>query len=216
MKPFDKEKRVIELVTDFMHAIEKCVDKADKMLETYLEADIESARELAEEVEHAEDEADECVAKIRELLYSGAYLPSIREDIFRVVQSLDKVANSAEAAAMHFSNQRPQIPPHFRDAFREVGAASFACVEPLARAVRSYFSPKDKVDKARKLIRETSHAESAVDNLEQKLTDAIFASDLELALKQHLRRTLHKIVRVSDRAEDASDDLELTVLKSII
>jgi predicted phosphate transport protein (TIGR00153 family) len=216
MNVFGKEKRVVELIVQFSEVIGNCASLGGQMLDAYLSGEVGKAKKLAGQTEQAEDEADDLVGQIREVLYSGAYLPSIREDIFRVVQALDKVANACETVGMHFSDQRPGIPQPFVAPFREVGRASFESVKPLQQAVQSYFNPEEKTGQVRAKIRETSHAESAVDDMEQKLTDAVFSSDLDLASKQHIRRTLHKIVRVSDRAEDASDELELTVLKSII
>ncbi len=58
--------------------------------------------------------------------------------------------------------------------------------------------------------------ESDVDKSEWDLTKAIFISSLDYSHKIHLRHCLDTIVEVSDRAEDAADQLELTFLKKMV
>jgi uncharacterized protein Yka (UPF0111/DUF47 family) len=53
-----------------------------------------------------------------------------------------------------------------------------------------------------------------VDKVEWDLTREIFTSSLDWGHKVHLRLCLHTIVEISDRAEDAADQLELAVIKS--
>ena len=58
--------------------------------------------------------------------------------------------------------------------------------------------------------------ESRVDKLEWDLTKEIFNSELDFAHQSHLKLCLDSIVEVSDRAEDAGDQLELATLKSMV
>jgi uncharacterized protein Yka (UPF0111/DUF47 family) len=48
------------------------------------------------------------------------------------------------------------------------------------------------------------------------LTKEIFNSKLDFAHQNHLKLCLDTIVEVSDRAEDAGDQLELATLKSMV
>jgi uncharacterized protein Yka (UPF0111/DUF47 family) len=72
------------------------------------------------------------------------------------------------------------------------------------------------VEVSRQHAKDIGLIESKVDALEWDLTKAIFSSDMEFSLKIHLRLCLDGLVSVSDRAEDAADQLELVTLKSMI
>jgi len=69
----------------------------------------------------------------------------------------------------------------------------------------------------RERTKDVGMQESRVDKLEWDLTKEIFIStSLDFAHKHHLRNCLDAIVEVSDRAEDACDQLELATLKSMV
>jgi uncharacterized protein Yka (UPF0111/DUF47 family) len=55
-----------------------------------------------------------------------------------------------------------------------------------------------------------------VDKLKWDLTKVIFTSSEDFAHQHHLKECLNHIVEVSDRAEDAGDQLELATLKSMV
>ena len=55
---------------------------------------------------------------------------------------------------------------------------------------------------------------SDVDKIEWDLTRQIFTSSLDYGHKVHLRLCLDSIVEISDRGEDAADQLELATMKS--
>ncbi len=58
--------------------------------------------------------------------------------------------------------------------------------------------------------------ESEVDVLEARLTVEIFASGLEVGEKIHLAQMLRHVVKIADSAEDAADELEFAVLRSVV
>ena len=64
--------------------------------------------------------------------------------------------------------------------------------------------------------REIGLQASRVAKLEWDITKAILTSPMYLAHKMHLRLCLESIVEVSDRAEDAGDQLEPATLKSMV
>ena len=80
----------------------------------------------------------------------------------------------------------------------------------------NYFGEAGKIDGIREKSKQVGIAESNVDKLEWNLTRKIFTSSLEWGQKVHLRLCLDTIVEISDRAEDAADQLELAVIKSRI
>ncbi|NOR10091.1 MAG: DUF47 family protein [Desulfovibrionaceae bacterium] len=211
---FKKEKEVIDLIIEHLDQIDACLATALKTVETYLSGDIPEAKALAIEVDHMEAQADFIRRRIWDKLYSGAYFPVIREDIYMIIERLDKLADAAEACCDFFLDQRPEIPQDMRQLFLQVTQESFAIIGPLKEGVLHYFEGKGTVDTIREKAKKVGLKESDVDKLEWDLTRVIFTSSLEHAHKIHLRLCLDTIVEVSDRGEDAADRLELATMKS--
>ncbi|MBW1824999.1 MAG: DUF47 family protein [Deltaproteobacteria bacterium] len=177
---------------------------------------IDEAKSLARETDRLETQADLIRHEIRDKLYSGAYLPVLREDIYKLVESLDKVANAGESCCDFFLNQRPVIPddlkPHFLIAVKE----SLGIIEPLKHAVMCFVLGECPIEVTRQHSKVVGLKESESDKIEWDLTKEIFKSSLDYAHKIHLKLCLDSIMRVSDRAEKAADQLELATVKSIM
>ncbi len=214
---FKKEKKVAKLVEAHINVVAECLATATRAVEQFLVGELAEAKELAKRVDQIETNADRVRREIRDDLYLGAFLPLIREDVYKLVETIDKVANAAEECCDFFLSQRPDVPAEMRDAFVEITEASFGSFVPLGKAAHVYFKPKGKIEAVRELAQKVGEQESVVDTQEWELTRRIFDSTLEsLSHKMHLRRALDKIVQVSDRAEDAADQLELVSVKSVI
>ena len=90
MMLFKKEKEVIELILKHLDAVEESLQSGIKTIECYLEDNISEAKILGRKVRSLESEADIVRYNIRDKLYSGAYLPLLREDIYKLIESIDK------------------------------------------------------------------------------------------------------------------------------
>jgi len=213
---FKKEKEVIELILKHLELVEDSLKNGIRTIEFYLDDNIGEAKILGRKVRSEESEADIVRYKIRDKLYSGAYLPLLREDIYKLIESIDKVANAGEACCDFFLNQRPLISAELRPAFVEVVRESLGIIDNLKLAVLCYFKGECKIEVVREHTKEVGMQESRVDKIEWDLTKAILTSPMDLAHKLHLRLCLESIVEVSDRAEDAGDQLELATLKSMV
>ena len=163
-----------------------------------------------------ESEADLVRHDIRDKLYSGAYLPLLREDIYKLIESIDKVANASEASCDFFLNQRPSIPDEMRPHFLAVARESLCIIDSLKLAVLCYFRGDCQIETVRDHTKEVGFQESRVDKLEWDLTKEIFTSSLDFSHIIHLKHCLDSIVEVSDRAEDAADQLELATIKAMV
>ncbi len=213
---FKKEKEVIELILKHLELVEDSIKTGIRTIEFYLDDNISEAKVLGRKVRSEESEADIVRYEIRDKLYSGAYLPLLREDIYKLIESIDKVANAGEACCDFFLNQRPVIPDELKPAFLEVVRESLGIIDSLKLAILCYFKGECKIETVREHTREVGMQESRVDKLEWDLTKAILTSPMDLANKLHLRLCLESIVETSDRAEDAGEQLELATLKSMV
>jgi predicted phosphate transport protein (TIGR00153 family) len=211
---FRREKEVIDLILKHLNTVEESLKTAMEAVETYLKGEIPKAKALALKVDGIETEADFVRYTIRDKLYLGAYLPMVRGDIYNLVERIDKVCNAAEACCDFFLDQRPEIPEGLKPQFLRVAQESFGAIVPLREALVSYLGEGGKVEVIREKAKQVGIKESDVDKIEWDLTRQIFTSPLDWGYKVHLRLCLDTVVEISDRAEDAADQLELAVIKS--
>jgi len=217
MKIFKKEKEVVTLALGYLEVVEQCVGTSEKAVLAYLNGDKPGAAALQPEAGDLESKADEIRRSIGDKLYSGAYLPLMRGDIYSIIDSLDHVPNAAEACCSFFASQMPEIPNEFVESYREITRESFGIMTELSEVVTSFFKPKGKIDAIRDHAKAVGTQESAVDTIEWRTTVQIFeSSSIDLAHKIHLRNALNRIVHISDRAENAAEYVELVAMKSVL
>ena len=213
---FKKEKEVIKLIGEFLDEVDQCLRTSEKTIKAYLKSDIKKAKQLARRVREIETQTDVSRYNIRDMLYSGAYLPGVREDIYKIVESIDKVANASEACCNFFLNHRPEISGELKAGFLTVTQEALESGTSLKNAAVCHFQGQCSIDKIRQHTQQVGLIESDVDKSEWDLTKAIFNSSMDYCHKIHLRLCLDSIVEISDRAEDAADQLELAALKTMV
>jgi len=210
---YKKEKQVNELILKHLEEVDKCLNTALKTVEEYLSSNVEKAKSLAINVDEIESETDYIRHEIVGRLYSGAYLPSLRSDILHLVEHLDKIADGSEACCDFFLDQRPEIPKEMRSNFLKIMERSISTFVPLKEAIDSFFMDKFDIETIRKKTEEVGVIESSVDKEEWDITRDIFKGELDYGHKIHLKLCLESIVEISDRAEDAADELEIIIIK---
>lgn len=213
---FKKEKRVVGLILEHIDKTGECIEIATDAVKAYASGRLEEAAAAADRVNTVETDADTLLRDIRELLYSGAYLPLIRRDIYRLMSAIDNAANKAEDCYDFVNYQKPRIADEYKTEIIAIVELTVGCFTEFRKALKAFFKPKGKLEKLREHTRRVSELESQIDDHERALTTQIFDSSLSLGEKMHLRRLLSTIVRISDVIEDAADELELVSLKSIV
>jgi uncharacterized protein len=213
---FKKEKEVLELIEKHAEKVEECMSTTLNTLKAYLNDDIANAKKLARQVDNLESQADLIRHQVRDKLYMGAYMPFLREDVYKLVESLDMVANAAEKCCDAFLNQRPVIPNLFKKDFSILITLSTSVIEPLKHALLCYLKGLCPIDVSRQHAKDVGLIESKVDSLDWDLTKKIFSSDLMHSHKLHLKICVEHIVDLPDKAEYAADYLELVALKAMI
>jgi len=213
---FKKEKQVVELALKHAEKTDESLRIMVEAIKGFLSDGGKNIAKSATRVNELETEADSLLRDIRELLYSGAYLPTIRGDIYRLLSAVDDVTNKIENALDFVNYQKPVSTHAYVEPLEEILDMTLACFSELGDALRAFFKPKGKVEDLRKHCRRVGDLESAIDEKERSLTLSIFESDLPLAQKRHLVKLLARIAKISDEIENAADELELASLKSII
>ncbi len=82
--------------------------------------------------------------------------------------------------------------------------------------MKDYIKPKGVIESLHVHVEKVSMLESEIDEKQALLTRKLFNSELDLAAKMHFAQLLRVIAGISDAAEEVSDELESTVMRSVV
>ncbi|VAW19145.1 hypothetical protein MNBD_ALPHA09-579 [hydrothermal vent metagenome] len=166
-----------------------------------------------ERINALESEADVLRRDIEKQLYSNTLIPDSRGDVLGLIETVDQLLSQFEGSLWAFSIEQPVIPEDFRNGYRKLTNMVVKAVDELALSGRAFFrNPHDVPAHNHKVMLYEKEADAISTNLKK----AIFASDLELAEKLHLRGFVEHIDSIADLAEDVADRLAIYAIKRLV
>ena len=213
----EKELKVKELINLHLEKVGNCLSCFKGCIEAFFKGQKSAAEQIHENCDYAESEADIIRRKIADILYSGAFLPLARKDIYMLSQAIDEIANSAERASDTIVFQQPEIPSSYLDGFINIVKETYEMFISFQEAVSKFmpdefFHDYNHVNFIREKIYTIIEMESEIDHKEESLIREIYASDLPLARKNQLETLLRRITSISDEIEDAADNLNILLI----
>ncbi len=173
----------------------------------------EEFQERLERINTLESEADDLRRSIEKQLYSDTLIPDSRGDVLGLIETVDQLMSQFEGSLWALSIEKPNIPDAYVNGFRKLTNMVIKAADELALSGRAFFrSPYDVPAHNHKVML----YEKEADAISTKLKTEIFASDLELAEKLHLRDFVEQIDGVADLAEDVADRLAIYAIKRIV
>ena len=172
----------------------------------------ETLRALMKSVCDAEDIADCSLRAMIDSLAEGSYLPSTREDLIAIASSCDKVANKCETIAKIIVQQRIVLPiENAEDVLKtvEITRKQFSVLE---ESISMLFSRFNALQKDHSILDRVRALETEVDVIEDRIQDALFMSDRELAEKLQISELYVFLGDVSDIIEDIADKIQILLI----
>ena len=160
-----------------------------------------------------EAKADKLSREVESYLYSHSLIPEHRGDVLGLLETSDNIIDTAKSCLNQFSVEQPDVPVEFHDGYRKLAEAGCEAVEAVIVSARAFF--KD-VKTVKDNLYKVHHFEKEADEISDRLKRAIFASDLDLAQKIHLRYFALNVEKVSDEAEQVADRLAIYAIKRTI
>ena len=157
-----------------------------------------------------EKKADDLRVAIERYLYERTLIPENRGDVLAILENTDEVVDHIKDTLMQFSIEAPGIPAALDDLWLQTTRASTAAVEQLVYAVRSFFRDLSAVNN---YMHKVYFFEREADHIGEKLRRAIFALEIDLALKSQLRWFALHIEQISDYAQAVCDRLSIYTIK---
>lgn len=213
---FKKEKTVRKLALEHATTVERCLQATADTLRDYLAGPGPDFSERVRRVGKLESKADNLKREACGVLQSGAFLPSMRSDLYRLIEAVDHVAGEGEDVARFLADQSPQIPREYHEELLKILALNLDCYTELLAALTSYYKPQGEIEELDAHVTRVGKLESEVDHHQVALTQWIFSSTLPLSLRMHIVQLLTALCAISNSAEKVSYELKFAALKSVV
>ncbi len=172
----------------------------------------DTLRALMRGVCDAEDIADCSLRAMIDSLAEGSYLPSTREDLISIASSCDKVANKCETIAKIIVQQRIVIPAEGAESVMKIVEITKQQFSVLEESISALFSKFNALQKDHSILDRVRALETEVDVIEDKLQEALFASELSLAEKLQISEIYVFFGDISDIIEDIADKIQILLI----
>jgi len=205
-----KEKVVIDKLLMLARKTFEASDMLRSFFSCYFDGKCDESQDYFKSIKRIEHEADVIRRDIISEIYKGLFLPDMREVIHSLTEGIDKVVNKCESVSKIIDYQNPKVPLELQG--KVLGQLDCAVNASLAftKSVEKLF---DNVDEVQHYVIEVERFEHDEDVLEEELLRAIFSLNISLSEKMQLKELVINIGDIVDRTEDASDILEVLLLK---
>lgn len=211
MEIFTKKKQLIEALDAYCAEVDLTIDALlECMGEFFAGKSADDVEKAARKVRKSESKCDGHRREIERQLFAGALMPSARGDIFTLLEQLDKVPNKAEDLADFTSLAAPQVPGELHEDINEILRLTVKCTRALTVSIGTLFR---NLSKAGEQAQEVEVIETEIDKLERRLIRRIFQMDIPYGHRMMLREFVTTMCAITDRAENASDRVEIIAVK---
>jgi len=161
-------------------------------------------------IDKLESRADKVSQEVEAHLYRNSLIPEHRGDVLGLLENTDNIIDRMKTSLYQFSVERPEIPAEFHADYLKLAEVSCQAAEAVVVSARAFFRD---VDAVKDNLYKVHHYEKEADRVGDSLKRKVFASDLELAHKIHLRYFALNVELLSDRAEQVADRLAIYAIK---
>ncbi|PID81763.1 hypothetical protein CSA17_02430 [bacterium DOLJORAL78_65_58] len=208
--PLFNSKSTEKQIDDFIDTVAEGVLVYQAGVRAYLDEDREDFEARIEAIDRLESRADKLSKSIESYLYAHSLIPEHRGDVLGLLENTDNIIDTAKTSLYQFSVEQPDIPDEFHASYIKLADACNEAVEAVCVAARSFFRD---VDSVKDNLYKVYHYEKEADQISDALKRAIFATDMDLAHKIHLRYFALNVEKVSDMAESVADRLAIYAIK---
>lgn len=205
-----KEREIIEKIIALSFKTVEAVSALKDYFVCYFSSECDNRNKLFSDIKRIEHEADEIRRYIIAETYKGLFLPDMREVIHSLSESIDKIVNKCESVSKIMDYQKPEIPKNLEEKILTQLECGINTAKAFSNSVRELFN---NIDNVTPLILQVEKLEHDEDIVEENLLKEIFSLDIHLSQKMQLKELVINIGDIVDRTEDASDVLEVLLLK---
>ena len=211
---FRRTKALEAQIDEFLDKLSQSALVFRRAVEIYLaEGATAEFDEKLVQVNDLESQADKLRRSVETQLYAETLIPESRGDVLGLIENLDSVINLCEGGLWAFSIETPDIPEEFHADYRALTEQVINTVESLVLGSRAFFR---NIEAVHDHMHKVMFYEKEADKLSTKLKKAIFATDLPLSHKAHLRNFVVHIDNLANKSEDVADRLAIYTIKRTV
>ena len=208
-----EERRLLEMAQDHMRFVLQAVRELRNSVDLWINNDDEKLLETANKVIELEEEANKVKKEFLDELSKASPSLMSKEDLLRMISSIDKIADKAVGASFFLTTLVGWIPPKdFEKKLKAFCDESFQCAENLRKAIftlvnspRKTIEITDKIDKG----------ENKTDNLFREITVYTYEFNKDPFLAMKLKDLFLRIEEIADMSAEAAGTLRLISLSRI-
>jgi len=209
--PLFKSSKVLETKIDgFLDTVAEAGLVFRTGVTAYLEDNGDDFEAAIVKIDKLESRADKLSREVEADLYRFSLIPEHRGDVLGLLENTDNIIDRMKTSLYQFSVERPDIPAEFHADYRKLAEVSCQAAEAVIISARAFFRDADAV---KNNLYKVHHYEKEADQVSDSLKRRVFASDLELAHKIHLRYFALNVELLSDEAEEVADRLAIYAIK---
>ncbi len=205
-----QERRLLEMAQEHIRFVLQTVRELRTAIDLWANNDDEELLEKANKVIELEEEANKVKREFLDELSKASPSLMSKEDLLRLISSIDKIADKAVGASFFLTTLSGWIPPKdFEKKIKAFCDESFQCAENLRKAVFTLMSSPQKTIE---ITDEIDKGENKTDNLYREITVYTYEFNKDPFLAMKLKDLFWRIEEIADMTAEAAGTLRLISL----
>jgi predicted phosphate transport protein (TIGR00153 family) len=210
-----REGKIIRRIKEDGKKVYNCVAEFKDALDLFFQGDLKAAKNSIQKVSKIENECDNIRREVLSELARGELSPKVRNDLAHLVNRLDRVANSANAAARHLAILDPAPLKPIADALLEMIDRTLVGAEILRDTIEIEIEGStEEVDAS---IQKINRIEHEVDQIHYQILEKLNGLDYK-ALSPFVALNMYELIEniesISDACEETADFVKIINLVS--
>ena len=208
---FKKEKQLQSLIYGYLENLETVLIHFSKALEMFLEKGVSDDFDfLVDRTHKSESKADDFRDEINLLMYSKALIPESREDVMRLLETIDEIPRNLELVLYMIQTEKLVVPDFILMDIKELVQFSIESCTLMVKQINLMLKKQEGI---RALLSTIDHNESHCDHIERRIIRRIFDSDLDPFQKLQLKEMIVYLGEISDEADRVSKRVNIMAMK---
>jgi hypothetical protein len=200
-------------IDSFIDLVSESVLHFEEGVKLYLSGKEDELNERLDIIKILEGRADDLRQNIKAQLYVQTLIPESRGDVLGILENMDDIIDFSKTLMFEFVIEKPEIPLSLHERIKKLAETAVDSTQALVQSTRSYFYD---VNSVKDHLHRVAYFENESDHLAEKAKREVFALDMDLGGKLHLKNFIVSIDSISDIAEKISNRLSIAAMKRII
>jgi hypothetical protein len=208
---FGKTKQIEIMIDQFLDKVSEGGMRFEQGIAAYLDGmTSERLAEQTAQMRAAEGEGHRLRIAIETELYTEMLIPDFRADVLSLLEDVNYLLGLVEDILLAVTLESPDIDDRYKADFKLLASTAVKAMEAAILGARAFFR---NITAVRDHIGKVAFHEEESDQIASHLKRAIFASELGLDRKMHLRYFVDRVDQLADEAEEVADWLAIYSIK---